>query len=100
VGINTVINDDPLLTARDVDEKVMPARRLIRAVLDARLRIPMSSKLVRTARQSRVFVHFDRYLMEAQREKVRMLREVGVEPFIAGSTHDGLRLDEVLNNLA
>ena len=100
VGINTVINDDPLLTARDVDPNVITPRPLIRAVLDARLRIPMSSKLVRTARQSRVFVHFDRYLMDAEREKVRQLRDAGVEPFIAGCTHDGLRLDEVLNNLA
>jgi diaminohydroxyphosphoribosylaminopyrimidine deaminase/5-amino-6-(5-phosphoribosylamino)uracil reductase len=102
VGINTVINDDPLLTAREIDPtapRITP-RPLIRVVLDARLRIPMSSKLVRTARQSRVFVHFDRYLMDAERDKVRQLREAGVEPFIAGSTHDGLRLDEVLNNLA
>jgi riboflavin biosynthesis pyrimidine reductase len=60
----------------------------------------MSSKLVRTARQSRVFVHYDRYLLDAEREKARLLREAGVEPFIAGSTHDGLRLDEVLNNLS
>jgi diaminohydroxyphosphoribosylaminopyrimidine deaminase/5-amino-6-(5-phosphoribosylamino)uracil reductase len=96
VGINTVINDDPLLLPRDVPT----TRRIIRAVLDARLRIPMSSKLVRTARQSRVFVHFDRHLMDAEREKVRTLREVGVEPFISGSTHAGLRLDEVVNNLA
>ena len=96
VGINTVINDDPLLTPRDVPT----TRRIIRAVLDARLRIPMSSKLVRTARQSRVFVHFDRYLLDAERDKVRILREAGVEPFISGSTHAGLRLDEVLNNLA
>ena len=95
VGVNTVINDDPLLTARDVPNP----RRLIRAVLDARLRIPMASKLVRTARQSRVFVHFDRFRADAERDKVRALRDAGVEPFIAGSTHDGLRLDEVLNTL-
>jgi diaminohydroxyphosphoribosylaminopyrimidine deaminase/5-amino-6-(5-phosphoribosylamino)uracil reductase len=99
VGINTVINDDPLLTARDVSPPLTP-RRIIRAVLDARLRIPMSSKLVRTARQHRVFVHLDRYLMDAGREKTRILRDAGVEAFPAGSTHAGLRLDEVLNNLA
>jgi diaminohydroxyphosphoribosylaminopyrimidine deaminase/5-amino-6-(5-phosphoribosylamino)uracil reductase len=97
VGINTVINDDPLLTPRDVPAA---SRRIIRAVLDARLRIPMSSKLVRTARDTRVFVHFDRYLMDGAREKIRMLREAGVETFISNCTHAGLRLDEVLNNLA
>jgi diaminohydroxyphosphoribosylaminopyrimidine deaminase / 5-amino-6-(5-phosphoribosylamino)uracil reductase len=111
--IARVVYDRPYVTlkwAETADGKVAGAggggdapritpRPLIRAVLDARLRIPMSSKLVRTARQSRVFVHYDRYLMDAEREKARQLREAGVEPFIAGSTHDGLRLDEVLNNL-
>lgn len=102
VGINTVINDDPLLTARDAPPAALPIvpRRLIRAVLDARLRIPMSSKLVRTARQDRVFVHFDRYLIGAEHDRMRVLRDAGVEPFPVGITHAGLRLDEVLNNLA
>jgi diaminohydroxyphosphoribosylaminopyrimidine deaminase/5-amino-6-(5-phosphoribosylamino)uracil reductase len=97
VGINTVINDDPLLTPRDVPTT---RPRIIRAVLDARLRTPMTSKVVRTAREARVFVHFDRYLTDAARDKIRALREAGVETFMAGSTHAGLRLDEVLNNLA
>jgi diaminohydroxyphosphoribosylaminopyrimidine deaminase/5-amino-6-(5-phosphoribosylamino)uracil reductase len=39
VGVNTVLSDDPLLTARDVPSP----RRLFRVVLDTRLRIPLSS---------------------------------------------------------
>jgi len=51
VGINTVLADDPLLTAR-------PAGHcpLIRAVLDSNLKIPENSKLVKTATQSPVCI--------------------------------------------
>ena len=46
VGVNTVIADDPLLTAR-----VRPVRRIAtRIVLDTRLRTPPGARLVRTAR--------------------------------------------------
>lgn len=44
-GINTVLEDDPMLT----DRSGLPRRRpLLRVVLDSGLRIPMDSKLVRS----------------------------------------------------
>ncbi len=45
VGVATVLADDPLLTAREVELR----RVATRIVLDPRLRTPMKSKLVRTA---------------------------------------------------
>ena len=46
VGVGTVIADDPLLT----DRSGLPRRRpLLRVVLDSRLRLPMESRLVKTA---------------------------------------------------
>ena len=45
VGINTVIADDPLLTARCE----FPANQPLRVVVDGKLRIPLESQLVRTA---------------------------------------------------
>jgi len=46
VGINTVHADDPRLTVRDV-----AGRNPIRIVVDSKLRIPMNSHLVATARE-------------------------------------------------
>jgi len=53
VGINTVLKDDPLLTARHVPE----ARPLLRLVLDSQLRLPPTSQLVRTAKDDVLVFH-------------------------------------------
>ena len=45
VGVGTVIADDPLLTDRTGSPR---RRRLLRVVLDSRLRLPLESRLVKT----------------------------------------------------
>lgn len=45
VGIQTVLADDPLLTCR-----IDPACNPVRIVCDSHLRIPLTSKLVQTAK--------------------------------------------------
>jgi diaminohydroxyphosphoribosylaminopyrimidine deaminase / 5-amino-6-(5-phosphoribosylamino)uracil reductase len=71
-GIGTVLADDPLLT----DRTSLPRRRkLLRVVLDTRLRIPLRSKLVRSA-------DGDVLLFTRAKEnspKARALRRAGVE---------------------
>jgi diaminohydroxyphosphoribosylaminopyrimidine deaminase/5-amino-6-(5-phosphoribosylamino)uracil reductase len=52
VGINTVIADDPLLTARGVDSP----RPVLRVVLDRRLRIPLECRLVRSLHEAPLIV--------------------------------------------
>jgi diaminohydroxyphosphoribosylaminopyrimidine deaminase/5-amino-6-(5-phosphoribosylamino)uracil reductase len=53
VGSNTVLADDPLLTVRGVEV----ARPLLRVVLDRRLRTPLTSRLVQTAREGPVRIY-------------------------------------------
>ena len=71
-GIGTVLVDDPLLT----DRTGLPRRRkLLRVVLDSRLRLPLRSKLVRSA-DGDVIV-FTRAREDSP--KARALRRAGVE---------------------
>jgi len=53
VGVNTVIADDPLLTARG---DVAPRRTLRRVVLDPSLRTPLSSRVVNTPDQAPTWI--------------------------------------------
>ncbi len=52
VGINTVLSDDPLLTARHG-----PGKPMVRAVLDSGLRIPPSAKLLSNTDGGRTIVY-------------------------------------------
>ena len=70
VGVGTIIADDPLLT----DRTGLPRRRpLLRVVLDSRLRLPLESRLVKTAKDDvLVFCSF------AEEKKKRELEQHGV----------------------
>jgi diaminohydroxyphosphoribosylaminopyrimidine deaminase/5-amino-6-(5-phosphoribosylamino)uracil reductase len=71
-GIGTVLGDDPLLT----DRTGLPRRRkLLRVVMDSRLRVPLGSKLVRSA-DGDVLI-FTR--AKENSPKARALRRAGVE---------------------
>jgi diaminohydroxyphosphoribosylaminopyrimidine deaminase / 5-amino-6-(5-phosphoribosylamino)uracil reductase len=84
-GIGTVLMDDPLLT----DRTGFPRRRkLLRVVLDSRLRLPLRSKLVRSA-DGDVLV-FTRAREDSP--KARALRRAGVDVvrFAGRSSKPGL----------
>lgn len=71
-GIGTVLADDPLMT----DRTGLPRRRpLLRVIVDSKLRLPLKSQIVKTARQ-------DVVVFTAAREghsKAQALRKAGVE---------------------
>lgn len=83
VGVGTVTADDPLLT----DRTGLPRRRpLLRVVVDSRLRMPLDSRLAKTARNDVVvFCSF------AEERKKRALEERGirVEQVAVGPVGDG-----------
>ena len=107
VGVGTIIADDPLLT----DRTGLPRRRpLLRVILDSRLRLPMDSRVVKTAHDDvLVFCCF------AEEHKRRELESLGVQvvqvpmhqpladgiiPFPSGAAPDGRPdLERVLEEL-
>ncbi|HET9838659.1 MAG TPA: bifunctional diaminohydroxyphosphoribosylaminopyrimidine deaminase/5-amino-6-(5-phosphoribosylamino)uracil reductase RibD [Candidatus Angelobacter sp.] len=71
VGVGTIIADDPLLTDRTGQSRRRP---LLRVVLDSRLRLPLESRLVKTAKDDvLVFCSF------AEENKKRELEQRGVK---------------------
>ena len=87
VGIETALADDPELTCRIAG---LEGRSPVRVVLDTRLRLPRSSKLVATAKQTPtlVFTAVDGHLADA--EVIKTARDARGRPDIAA----------VLNELA
>lgn len=94
VGVGTAINDDPDLTCR------LPGledRSPVRLVLDTHLRLPETSRLVKSARQTPLWIATAARQDEPKRA---VLAALGVE-FIASDIQDGrLALPELLEDLA
>ena len=93
-GIGTVLEDDPQLT----DRSGKPRRRpLLRVVLDSALRLPLDSKLVRSA-QDDLLVFYS----SASDERILMFESSGVrlERLSVHSQVNGLPLRPVLERLA
>ncbi len=91
-GIGTILADDPLLT----DRSGLPRRkRLLRVVLDSKLRLSPKSRIVKTADE-------DLLIFTNQREdsqRTRFLRKEGVEVVFVRSVSGGLNLKDVLFEL-
>jgi diaminohydroxyphosphoribosylaminopyrimidine deaminase / 5-amino-6-(5-phosphoribosylamino)uracil reductase len=81
VGINTVIADDPRLTVRDV-----PGRNPARVVADSTLRMPQSSQLVATARETPTCVVTT---LDASRAVADTLEAAGVSLIRVPATTEG-----------
>ncbi len=71
VGVGTIIADDPLLT----DRSGKPRRRaLLRVIVDSRLRLPLESRVVKTAKDDLLVL-----CSFAEEKKRRQLEERGVQ---------------------
>lgn len=75
VGIGTALADDPLLTARDVDDPAA-ARQPTRVVFDSAARLPVDSALVASIEDAPLIVLA---ASDAEPQRVTALRDAGVE---------------------
>jgi diaminohydroxyphosphoribosylaminopyrimidine deaminase/5-amino-6-(5-phosphoribosylamino)uracil reductase len=73
VGINTVLNDDPILTARGIPE----TPPVLRCVLDRHLRMPIASNLVRTIAQNPVLIGCEETMLSTP--SATLLKSLGVQ---------------------
>ncbi|MGB6546145.1 MAG: bifunctional diaminohydroxyphosphoribosylaminopyrimidine deaminase/5-amino-6-(5-phosphoribosylamino)uracil reductase RibD [Candidatus Acidiferrales bacterium] len=91
-GIGTVLADDPALTDRS---GLARRRKLLRVVLDAKLRLPARSKLARTA-EGDVLVFT---AMPEKSAQTRRLRAAGVEVVRVAARRERIDLHAVLDEL-
>jgi diaminohydroxyphosphoribosylaminopyrimidine deaminase/5-amino-6-(5-phosphoribosylamino)uracil reductase len=92
-GIGTVLKDDPLLT----DRSQRPRRRpLLRVILDARLRLPLESKLVRSRSEGDIILFCSQ---ERELSRQRRLEEMGIEVFPVPVIQEKISLHSVLDEL-
>ena len=94
VGIGTVLSDDPLLTCRLPG---MEARSPVRVVVDRALRIPATSRLVHSARNTPLWVVTSNL---AEAPAAAMLGAVGAQVIRVASTPTGLDLPAAAHALA
>ncbi len=94
VGINTVIADDPLLTARPSKGK-----KATRIVMDSFLRIPTHCKLLATAKQTPVIIYTSWPSLETKPRLVDQITKKGAEvlayPDTQGCSNLFFLLDEL-----
>jgi len=94
IGIGTVLADDPLLTCRLPG---MEARSPVRVVLDRALRIPGSSRLMHSARQTPLWVMTSE---TAEAAAAARLGAAGAQVIRVHGADGGLDLPAVLHNLS
>lgn len=93
IGVNTLVADDPLLTVRHPS---WPSKKILRAVLDSRLRFPLTSRILSTLDRGRIVVFAG---AEAGPEKAGTLKALGVEVLFPRNEGKTWSLAQVLAEL-
>jgi diaminohydroxyphosphoribosylaminopyrimidine deaminase/5-amino-6-(5-phosphoribosylamino)uracil reductase len=92
-GIGTVLKDDPLLTDRSQQRRRRP---LLRVILDARLRLPLESKLVRSRSEGDIILFCSQ---EREMSRQRRLEERGIEVLPVPVVQEKISFHSVLDEL-
>jgi len=98
VGINTVLKDDPQLTARLPRSRKLEktVHTLIRVIVDSHLRIPLSSRVLQhTSRHPTLIATTS----QAHRRKIKLLRDKGVDVMVLPQREKQVSIPVCLNHL-
>jgi len=95
VGINTVIADDPLLTARPSKGK-----KPTRIVLDSSLRIPLDCKLLATTKKAPVLIYTSENSVRTNPRIAAKITKKGAELLTYPDTHGRSNLHFLLDELS
>jgi diaminohydroxyphosphoribosylaminopyrimidine deaminase/5-amino-6-(5-phosphoribosylamino)uracil reductase len=95
VGINTVLADDPSLTARP-----SKGTKLTRVVLDGQLRIPLDCQLLRTAKKSPLLILTSQQAVDANAQTAENIRKKGAELLISPDTPGRSNLHFLIDQLS
>jgi diaminohydroxyphosphoribosylaminopyrimidine deaminase / 5-amino-6-(5-phosphoribosylamino)uracil reductase len=90
VGVNTILADSPMLTARP-DTGKQP----LRVVLDSQLKIPLNCSLIKTVKKAPVVV----FTIQKSNKKIPILKKKGIKVIAVSSTNGRCNLENVLTKL-
>jgi diaminohydroxyphosphoribosylaminopyrimidine deaminase/5-amino-6-(5-phosphoribosylamino)uracil reductase len=90
-GVDTVLSDDPLLTDRSGLRRRRP---LLRVILDSTLRMPLDSKIIKTA-QKDVLI----YTISTDEKRISELRNLGIRVEVLSAEAGRVSLPTVLDRL-
>jgi diaminohydroxyphosphoribosylaminopyrimidine deaminase/5-amino-6-(5-phosphoribosylamino)uracil reductase len=91
VGVNTVIEDDPELTCR-----IQGGKNPVRIILDSKLRIPMSSKIVESAKDIKTIIVATK---KASSKKGIMLEKKGINILLTNELNERVDLKDLMDKL-
>ncbi|MDP8233734.1 MAG: bifunctional diaminohydroxyphosphoribosylaminopyrimidine deaminase/5-amino-6-(5-phosphoribosylamino)uracil reductase RibD [Candidatus Saelkia tenebricola] len=95
VGINTVLKDNPYLTARNKNGELFKTQPQI-VVLDTRLRIPLTANIIKKG-AGRTIVAVDKNLIKDKKRE--LVKKKGVRVFNISSCDGKINLKELLKKL-
>ncbi|MHC4527289.1 MAG: bifunctional diaminohydroxyphosphoribosylaminopyrimidine deaminase/5-amino-6-(5-phosphoribosylamino)uracil reductase RibD, partial [Planctomycetota bacterium] len=95
VGVNTVLADDPSLTARPSKGK-----ELTRVVLDGQLRIPLDCQLLSTAKKSPLLILTSQQAIDANSQTAEQITKKGAQLLIFPDTPDESNLHFLIDQLS
>ncbi|MFC2165934.1 bifunctional diaminohydroxyphosphoribosylaminopyrimidine deaminase/5-amino-6-(5-phosphoribosylamino)uracil reductase RibD [Acidobacteriota bacterium] len=90
VGINTVLKDDPLLTVRHRNWR---DKRLVRVILDSKLRFPLQSRMLDTLSKGDICIFTSQH---SSTNKVEALRQKGASVIPLSGRSSSLKLEDIL----